>query len=637
MTQQTAFGSWQSPISAQAVASAGRKFGQIIAEGSDLYWLEGRPEEAGRTTIVRLRGGQMSDCVDAPMSVRSSVHEYGGGAFAVNDGTLYFVNAEDQAIYRRPDRGKPDPLTPAHTGCSYADLQIDPHHNQLIAVCEHATAMDEPQASVVAIDTHGTVTTLASGHDFYASPRLSPDGTQLVWLAWNHPNMPWDGTQLWSATLDANGLAGEPKQLAGGDAESLFAPVFAPDGTLHVVSDVTGWWNIHRVTASGLDPVTREQAEFGLPQWVFGQSTYAFDATGHLYALFTAGGMWQMARVNRDNGALAIYDLPFTHLDQLIIAGDRLVFIGGSATTPPTLSSLHTDGADLRALRASADLAGWDEAALSAPHALTFDTADNEQAHALFYPPCNPGFRGPDGDKPPLLIKCHGGPTGATSTALDPRIQFWTSRGFAVLDVNYRGSTGYGRAYRQALYGKWGVADVADCMHGARYLASQGLIDPDRVVISGSSAGGYTVLCVLTFTNLCAAGASYYGIGDLSGLLATTHKFESRYLENLIGDDPQLLEQRSPLQHAEQLDCPVLFLQGLKDKVVPPEQAQSMADAVRRRGLPVALVTFANERHGFRAADNITTALQSELAFYARVLGFDPADTLPELTIANTG
>jgi len=636
MIKQADFGSWASPIDARAVASAAVKISDIRSDpmNGGLCWLESRPAEAGRNCIVHLNAqGEAEDCLDMPLSARSAVHEYGGAAFTVHAGEIWFVNAKDQCIYHRDTQGKTAQLT--EPGASFADLQYSPELSCLFAVCETPASGKENRASLVRVDRNGQVEELANGRDFYASPRLSPNSKQLVWLCWDHPNMPWDGCELWVLDLDASGQSSKPYYLAGGSDESLFQPCFAPDGSLYIVSDRSGgWWNIHRVEADGLRAITHEQAEFGLPQWIFGQSTYVFDSAGRLYTLFTRDGLWQLARVDLESGALSIYDLPFTHLDQLRCVGDDLVFLGGSATQPLVLCRFSLGNAKLEQLRSTSNIE-WDEARLSTPEALDYPTADGELAHALFYPPVNPDFDGPKGKHPPLLIKCHGGPTGATSTSLDPRIQFWTSRGFAVLDVNYRGSTGYGRAYRQKLSGRWGVADVEDCEYGARYLAERGLIDAEKVVITGSSAGGYTVLCVLCFSDIAAAGASYYGIADLERLLASTHKFESRYLGKLIGDDPALLRQRSPLYHAECVACPVLFLQGLKDKVVPPDQASAMADVLRERGIPVAHITFPEERHGFKSADNIVRALESELVFYAHVLGFSPAHSLPPLQIDN--
>lgn len=630
-----AYGEWPSFVAPEAVAAAGLKIGQVAWSDGALYWEERRPDEGGRTTIVCVaRNGDRADLLAPPYDVRSNVHEYGGGSYCVHGGRLWFVNGGDQAIYLREPDGRITRLTPPESGSSYADLQVDAVRGCLYAVCEQSTGCGEAQASIVMIAADGAITRLQSGHDFYASPRLSPDGETLVWLAWNHPDMPWDSTELWSAHLNAEGHARPARQLAGGGDESLFGPCFAPDGRLYVASDRDGWWNIHRVEDAGLVAITHEAAEFAMPQWVFGQSTFAFDDDGRLYALHTRDGLWQLARVNLDGGSLSVFDLPATDLAQLRVCAGRLAFVAGSATTPMSLYTMHVDGSALARIQAPPALL-LDEAALSTPQALSYPTANDEIAHALYYPPRNSEVSAPDDQRPPLLIKCHGGPTGATSTALDPRIQFWTSRGFAVLDVNYRGSTGYGRAYRQALYGRWGIADVEDCVHGARHLAAHGLVDPARVVISGSSAGGYTVLAVLAFTDIAASGASYYGIGDLAQLMASTHKFESRYLRRLVGHDDLLLRERSPLYHAEKMSCPVLFLQGGKDRVVPPDQAQRMAAALRDRGLPVAHVLFPDERHGFRNAANIATAIGSELAFYARVLGFCPPGDLPPLTIDN--
>ncbi|MAA75639.1 MAG: peptidase [Salinisphaeraceae bacterium] len=621
------YGGWPSPISAADVARAGTRLGQAAWHAGRVWWVEGRPEEQGRSVVVSMaRDGAPRDELPEGFDARSAVHEYGGGAFCVGEPGLAFVNAADQCVYLLSGRdAAPRRLTPAQAAASYADLQFDVRRRRIIAVREDHAATPGPAASLVsiALDPPAAVQTLTDGEDFFASPRLSPDGQSLVWLTWRHPDMPWDGTRLWRADWDTAGRLQSPCPLAGGPGESLFNPLFAPDGRLYVVSDASGWWNIGRLDAAGgFTPVLVRQADFGQPQWMFGQSTLSFDDDGQLYALFSESGFWQMARIDVDGGRLDIFDLPFTHLEQLRARGGELAFIGGSPSEAPTLCVMSASGAGLQRLR-SASESVWDETLISTPQATVFPTADDDQAHALFYPPRNPRIQAPTERRPPLLIKCHGGPTGATSTALDPRIQFWTSRGFAVLDVNYRGSTGYGREYRRKLYGRWGIADVQDCEAGVRHLIREDLIDPARVVISGASAGGYTVLCVLTWSNIAAAGTSYYGIGDLKRLLAGTHKFESRYLGRLIGPDDSEYDARSPLQHAHRISCPVLFLQGGKDRVVPPDQADTMAAALRERGLAVAQVTFPEERHGFRDAANLTRALESELTFYARVLGLD--------------
>lgn len=636
------YGCWPSPIKAEHVAAAGRKFADLCVDPAapdTLYWSESRPEEAGRCTIMRQRRGEAcASLLEVPYGARSAVHEYGGGTFTAYAGAVWFVNGDDQAIYRHGPDGALSRITAADDPARYADLQYDATRGCLIAVAETPIVNAEPRATVVRIAADGTSTVIAEGHDFYASPRLSPAGDRLVWLAWDHPAMSWDSTELWQAEIVADGRIDVPRCVRAQAGESLFGPFFDPHGRLHVVCDADNWWNIYCETESGaLQQLTHETAEFGVPQWVFGQKTCAFDVQGRLFALSTADGLWRLGAVATDTGAYAPISVDATHMEQLVATGDGLALLAADAATAPRIVRLgHPEvgkGAEIETVRATAGLPV--DAVLSRPQPMAYATAGADTAHALFYPPAQGMVKAPADELPPLLIKCHGGPTGATSTALDARIQYWTSRGYAVLDVNYRGSTGYGRAYRNKLIGAWGVADVEDCVHGARQLAADGRIDAQRVLISGSSAGGYTVLCVLTFSDLAAAGASYYGIGDLRSLLATTHKFESRYVERLIGPDDAVLDARSPLQHIERLACPVLFLQGLKDKVVPPDQAASMAAALRERGLPVAYVTFADERHGFRAAANIRHAIEAERRFYERVLHLDNKEPGIELAIDN--
>lgn len=624
------YGAWPSPIVAEDVARGSRRLGQLALDGGDIYWSEGRPTESGRTTVMNESG----EVLAAPWDLRSRVHEYGGGAYAVHRGELWFANAETQAIYHSSPDTEPREYA-GRDGWAFADLQLDAKRQRLICVAEVERENNQPQAHLVAVSPRG-IQTLAAGRDFYASPRLSPEGDSLVWLAWDQPDMPWNGCELWRADIEQHGGLSGARGIAGGPDESLFQPQFAPGGDLYVVSDANGWWNIHRVTDDGLVPVTDERAEFGQPQWVFGQSTYGFDAAGKLYAIFTCDGLWQLARITPD-GRPRIFDLPFTHYEQLKVGPDYLAFNAADATTAPGIYRMGTDGGAPELLRSTSESV-WEPADLSAPEVVEFATSEGDTAYGLYYPPVNSRCRGPADAKPPLLVKCHGGPTGATGSALEPKLQFWTSRGFAVLDVNYRGSTGYGRAYRELLHGRWGVYDVDDCVYGAWFLVEQGLADESRLCISGSSAGGYTVLCALAFRDAFAAGASYYGIGDLAGLLETTHKFEARYFDRLIGPWPQaetLYRARSPLLHADRFDCPVIFLQGLKDKVVPSQQAADMAAALRAKGLPVALLEFPEERHGFRQAANIRASLEAELYFYGRILGFTPADDLTAIDIDN--
>ena len=638
MSEIRAYGSWPSSIRAAHVAAAGRRFTDLAVDpaapaGEGLYWLESRPAEAGRNTIMRRTAdGGVESLLAAPTGARSAVHEYGGGAFTVHAGVVWFVDAADQAIRQRDTTGALRAVTDPAAGVHHADLQYDAVRGRLIAVVETPRGETEPRATIEAITLEGERTVIAEGHDFYASPRLSPDGSRLVWLAWNHPDMPWDATELWQAELAADGGIGAPRCLWAPADASLFGPLFDPAGRLYIVCDADDWWNIHRETATGFEALTRERAEFGQPQWVFGQSTCAFADDGTLYALATRDGIWQLGRVDTVSGAFTPLPTVADFFEHLHVLGERPVAVAANAAMPKQILAFAADGT-AEVLRAGDGLP--DTAVLSRPEAVTWPTADGDVAHGLFYPPASADSVGPADERPPLILKCHGGPTGATSTALDARIQYWTSRGYALLDVNYRGSTGYGRAYRGKLGGAWGIADVEDCVHGARYLAERDAIDADRVLISGSSAGGYTVLCVLTFTDIAAAGASYYGIGDLTRLMASTHKFESRYLKRLIGEEESLLVARSPLAHADRLSCPVLFLQGLRDRVVPPDQAETMARALADRGVPVAHVTFPEERHGFRDADNIVHAIEAERSFYSRVLAIPAAEPPIELTIAN--
>lgn len=636
--EQRPYGSWPSDITADHVAAAGRKLSDVridtAAGRPTLYWIESRPDEAGRNTVMRLDdNGDAISLLDAPLSARSAVHEYGGGAFEVHAGIVWFVNAADQAIYRRHTDGKIEAVTSAEDDVRFADLQYDARHDRLFVVAETPLEGGEPKASIENVAADGTRGVVAEGHDFYASLRLCADSERLVWLAWNHPDMPWDATELWQTEIDADGIPGRPQCLWAPTDVSLFGPRFDPTGRLHIVCDENEWWNLYREQETGtFEPLTRECAEFGVPQWVFGQSTYSFTDDGRLIAMATKDGTWRLGEVDQHSGEFMPWPLAWDFYEQLQAMGDEVVVVAADARTPKQLVAIDRDRTP-RVLRATDGLPA--DTALATPEPMNWPTADGDTAHGLFYAPTSHVYRGLENERPPLILKCHGGPTGATSTALDARIQYWTSRGYALLDVNYRGSTGYGRTYRQKLTDAWGVADVADCEYGARYLTERGLVDGERVLISGSSAGGYTVLCVLTFTDVAAAGASYYGIGDLRRLMASTHKFESRYLHRLIGADDALLTERSPLAHAERLSCPVLFLQGLKDKVVPPDQAETMAEALRERGVPVAYVVFADERHGFRDAANIRTAIESERAFYTRVLGIEGVDDCTALAIDN--
>ena len=634
------YGAWASPLSAARATAGALRLGQIAVDGDDVYWLEGRASEGGRNVLVRASAGAPPvDVSPRDFNVRSRVHEYGGAAYAVHQGTIYASNFADQKLYAFTAGQAPKALTPE--GYFYAQCRVDTPRKRLLCVREDHTKGDaQPPAAIVGIPLGASTPTagvvLVSGADFYSDPVLSPDGTQLAWLQWDHPNMPWDGTSLFLADLDARGLPKTPVRVAGGPEESIFQPSWSPDGRLYFVSDRTGWWNLYRQQGSVSEPVHAMQAEFGKPQWVFGMTTYAFQSDNRLVVTWSEQGRWRMGLLNLEPRRLERLDLALDPLEALVSTSRAAYFVGGSPTEGPAITRVSYGGVEAEILRRSREdtlEAGY----VSAPEAITFDSAGQE-THAFYYPPVNPAFEAPAGTAPPLLVLSHGGPTGATDPVFDPEVQFWTTRGFAVIDVNYGGSTGYGRAYRKRLNGQWGIVDVRDAVNAAKHLVAAGKADPARLITRGGSAGGYTTLAALTFHDTFKAGASYYGISDLEVLAKDTHKFESRYMDSLVGPYPAMqptYRERSPIHFVDKLNCALILLQGLEDKVVPPSQSQMMADAVRTKGLPVAYVTFEGEQHGFRKAENIVRALESELYFYGKVFGFTPADTLAAVQIDN--
>ena len=648
MPQTAPYGSWKSPITSELIVAEAITLGGIALDGEDIYWLEMRPAEGGRRVIVRRSpDGQTADLTPRPFNVRTRVHEYGGGDFTMAGGVAYFANFDDQRLYRQEAGGQPRPITPPPApegGLRYADLVLDAARNRLICVREDHTGAGpdaEPVNALVGVPTDGgPAQALVAGRDFYAAPRLNPDGSALAWLSWNHPNMPWDGTELWTAPVLADGSLGPAQLVAGGPDESIFQPEWSPDGLLYFVSDRSGWWNLYRYRDGLVEPVTPPlEVEFGKPQWVFGAATYGFASARRIICAYNDRGSWQLAELDTATGRRESLPVPYTEMGRadLKVAAGQAVFSAGSPTQP--LSILRLDLADYRLetlQRAAA--AAVAEGYLSAPQTIEFPTEDGLTAYAFYYPPRNQDYIAPAGERPPLLVKSHGGPTAAASVALDLTIQYWTSRGIAVLDVNYGGSVGYGRAYRDRLKGRWGIVDVDDCGNGARYLAEQGLVDGERLAISGGSAGGYTTLAALTFRQVFSAGASHYGVSDLAALARDTHKFESRYLDSLVGPYPErqdLYRERSPVNFTDRLSCPLILFQGLEDKIVPPSQAELMFAAVRGKGLPCAYVPFAGEQHGFRRAENIRRALDGELYFYSRVFGFDLAEDVEPVAIEN--
>ncbi|MCK6555682.1 S9 family peptidase [Candidatus Binatia bacterium] len=636
-------GSWPSAISAAAVAARGgvdlrSPLGQAHFDGGALYWIEGRPRDGGRQVVVRWTAGVSEDVLPPGFSARSRVNEYGGGAYAVTGGTVIFVNESDQRVYRVDPGGLPVPLTPAGRW-SYADLTADAHRRRVLAVREDGTAGGEPVLTLVAIDLEapGQPRVLAAGSDFYAAPRPGPDGRSLAWLQWNHPNMPWDGTELHVGRFDAGGGIVAARRVAGAADESVIQPTWSPDGDLYYSSDRSGWWNLYRDRDGTAEPLCPMNAEFAVPPWVFAATTFGFESAVALLCAYASGGSWRLGRIDLRTGTIESVPTPYTEISGLCVGPEAAVFCAGSPNLALSLVRLDLRSRAVTVLRSS-QVAGAAPEALSVPEVVDFPTGGGHRAHGFFYPPVNGGFAGLPGERPPLLVLLHGGPTASASTALDWRIQFWTSRGFAVLDVNYRGSTGYGRAYRRLLDGQWGVADVEDCVAGASYLVDRGDVDGGRLAIRGGSAGGFTALCALTFHDTFAAGAVYYGISDLEALTVDTHKFESRYLDRLVGPYPErrdVYRARSPIHAVERLARPVILFQGSDDVVVPRVQSERLAEALRSRGLPVAYLCFAGEGHGFRRTENVARALEAELYFYGRVMGFVPAGGVPPVPIDN--
>ena len=647
MTVQIApYGSWKSPITTDLIVAGGIGLGQITLDGQDIYWVEQRPSEGGRNVIVkRTPEGKLTDVTPAPFNARTRVHEYGGGAFAVADpqgsapGAIYFSNFSDQRLYRQRPGSAPEPITPA-MALRYADGVVDRRRNRMICVREDHMLSDQGAVNALVSvkldgdDAGGQV--LVAGNDFYSSPRLSPDGARLAWLTWNHPHMPWDGTELWVGELSADGTLGHVERVAGGVSESICLPQWSPEGVLHFISDRTGWWNLYRWREGRVEPLCHKDAEFGLPQWVFGQALYGFDA-GRIICAYGERGRWRLADLDPATGQLDPIELPYEEVWQVCVGAGQVVLGVGSPTEPISIIRLDLATRQIEILVRASDVP-VDPAYLSIPQAIEFPTEHGLTAHGFFYAPRNPDFAAPPDERPPLLVVSHGGPTGSTSSTLSLGKQYWTSRGLAVLDVNYGGSTGYGRAYRERLNGQWGVVDVDDCVNGARYLAERGLVDGNRLAIRGGSAGGYTTLCALAFRHVFKAGASYYGVSDLEAMDRDSHKFESHYNHSMIGPYPErrdLYIARSPVHFADRIECPTIFFQGLEDKVVPPSQSEVMYRALLAKGLPTAYLAFEGEQHGFRRAETIKRTLEAELYFYARVLRFDLADPVEPVRIEN--
>jgi len=642
------YGTWPSPITAAMLAEQAVGLEELWLEDGVAYWLELRPAE-GRTALVAGHPfGEPRDVVPEGFDVRTMVHEYGGGAYAVHGGTVIASRHPEGRLYRIDPGEGPRPITPdvGDGAWRFADGRVSADGRWWIGVRERHDLGEGPAAVVnelVALPTDGSAAprVLVGGRDFYANPRISPDGHRLSFLAWDLPWMPWDGTELSVVELTADAEAvGTPTVVAGaGPGESIWQPEWSPDGALVFASDRSGWWNLERIRGDDRTVLHAAEAEFGYPQWVFGDRSFSFLGDGRIACCYGAEGRTAFAILDPATGELLDLDLPHDALRWgpcVVAEGSAIVVIAGAADLPNQVVWLDVDARSVEVLRESVTLP-VDPSRLSRPRAFEFPTEGGLTAHALVYAPVHPDVVAPDGELPPLIVTAHGGPTGATTPIFDLGIQYWTSRGFAVVDVNYGGSTGYGRAYRERLYGAWGVVDLQDCVNAARGLVAAGEVDGDRLLVRGGSAGGYVVMCALTWTDVFAAGACYFGIADLVPFASgDTHKFESRYEHMLVGPWPEAeatYRERSPINDVDRLATPMLVLQGADDEVVPPSQAERIVDALRAREVPHAYLLFEGEGHGFRQAATIVAAREAELSFYGQILGFDPAGDIPRLAI----
>ena len=631
------YGSWSSPISLDDLTAGSTTLSAARIDGDDLYWLEAHPEQAGRTSLWRrgLRSGEPVELTPAPAYVRDRVHEYGGGEYGVRAGVVVYSELTDGRLYRLAGDGQPVPITPEGP-FRYADIAVHPELGLALAVREDHSGGDEPVNTIVsvALDGFGIVTVLCSGADFYAGPQLAADG-QLAWTQWNHPNMPWDSTAIMVGTLAGRSVA-DVRQVAGGPGESAVQPRWLREDALLFISDRTNWWNLYRWQDGDVRPVRAEAAEYCTPQWMFGQQAYLVIDEDHLLCTTCRNTVLGIGLLTLSTGDLEPVTADGVGALSVAVGAGKAAAVLSDPDRPPTLAVL-----DLETRR-------WTDVRQSGPATVAPDAVSVAQpvrwageqgaVHGWFYPPLNPEFNAPEGTSPPLITLSHGGPTGCSFPDFKISYQFWTTRGYAILDVNYGGSSGFGRDYRQRLHGTWGITDVLDCVTGARAMGEQGLADPTRLTIKGGSAGGYTTLRALTETDVFAAGISLYGVGDLETLATDTHKFESRYLDTLVGPYPQargVYRDRSPIEHLDRLSAPILLLQGADDKVVPLSQAELLADAARRKGLPVCLLIFEGEGHGFRMAETIKVSTRAQIYFLGRILGFTPADDVGEFTIEN--
>ena len=641
------YGTWKSPVSLEMVAHGSINLLRIVLDGLDTYWAEVRPAEDGRTVIVkRSTDNEVQDIIPPGFSSVSMVNEYGTRSFTVSGGVVYFSNSEDQRVYRQRPGEQPVAITP-EGDFRYGSKVLDRGRSRIICIRENHRDSDEdhPLSEIVALDADGAddPQVLLSDNDFHSSPCLSPDGAQLAWLTWDHPNMPWDGTELWTAAFNEDGSLGEATLVAGGVDEAIIQPEWSPSGELFFISDRSNWANIYRWRDGQVEPIWEVEAEFARANWWVGTCSYGFDSPASLVCSYARDGFWRLARIvlnEGDNGhQVERTAFPYWEMGHgdLQVDRDRVVLVAGSPGHPLSLLEFALEDKQLRVLRVESEEeipSGY----LSMPEAIEFLTTGGRTSHAFFYPPANQDYVAPEGEKPPLLVTCHGGPHSAASAELNLTTQYWTSRGFAVLDVNYGGSTGFGREFRERLIGEWGVVDVDDCANAAIYVVERGDVDGDRTAISGGSAGGFTALAALTFRDVFKAGASYFGVSDLEALLSGIHKFDAHSLVGLVGPYPlyrRRYVERSPINFSGYATCPVIFFQGLEDTIVPAIQSEVMYNTLRENGVPTAYLAFEGEHHGFRMAETIMQCLSAEFFFYSRIFGFDPADDLKPVAIEN--
>ncbi len=639
MQQTLAYGSWPSPISAASVVEGSRGLGALSVDGDYLYWVESRPQQGGRNTIMRWgAGGMPEEILPPPWNARTRVQEYGGRNVLVADGVIWFSNFEDQRLYRMVPGGKPQPVTPAEP-LRYAGCILDRARDRLLCVREDHRGGGEARNTLIALPLEGVAEgeVLFADADFVSAPSLSPDGSRLAFTSWRHPNMPWDDTSLWSAKFGAQGQLVALTRHNKGEGESLINPRWSEDNQLYAISDRDNWWKIYRVEADRFSAVATgiPRAETGGPDWLIGVNYYHLFKGGRILAKLSRGGVDSLVMIDPAKSRLDTLPLGSAAIHDFQPVGERLFVINATAGAPPVLLETDLAGASHSVIRTSGDTVIGKEW-IPAYRLVSFPSGEGSEAHGIYLPPTNPDMQGPDGATPPLIVSVHGGPTLASSPTFQLSQLYWTSRGFAILNLNYRGSTGFGRDYRRSLYGQWGIFDVEDAVAGANWLASQGLVNPHQLIIRGGSAGGYTTLAAHAFHDDFAAGASYYGVSDAEALARDTHKFESRYLDQLIGPYPErrdLYRARSPIHHLDGFKAPLLLLQGLDDRVVPPNQSEMIFEALKSRGVPTAYLAFEGEGHGFRKAKSQIRALEAELYFYSRVLGFNTADALPALEI----